>query len=107
MSKDKQLYDILLSLQKGEFGTDKAHIEILRLFSVSVSFFRGGSVIEEIDEEIKRVNEYLDISWKHLKNEVKFKNIDGLKPFLLQIETYDNVITGLNVMRERALANER
>ena len=107
MSKEKQLYNILLSLQKGEFGTDKAHIEILRLFSVSVSFFKGGSVIEEIDQEIKRVNECLDMSWKHLQSEVKFKKIDGLKPFLLQIETYDNVIHGLNVMRERALANER
>jgi hypothetical protein len=37
MSRDKQLYDILRSLQKGETGTDGAHIQILRLFSVSNS----------------------------------------------------------------------
>ena len=34
MSKEKQLYEILRNLQNGKIGTDKAHIEILRLFSV-------------------------------------------------------------------------
>jgi len=34
MSKEKQLYEILRALQKGEIGTDLAHLQILRLFSV-------------------------------------------------------------------------
>jgi hypothetical protein len=34
MSKEKQLYEILRTLQKGEIGTDLAHMQILRLFSV-------------------------------------------------------------------------
>jgi len=34
MSKEKQLYEILRTLQKGEIGTDLAHLQILRLFSV-------------------------------------------------------------------------
>jgi hypothetical protein len=34
MSKEKQLYEILRTLQKGEKGTDLAHLQILRLFSV-------------------------------------------------------------------------
>ena len=38
MSKEKQLYEILRNLQNGKIGTDKAHIEILRLFSVSGSY---------------------------------------------------------------------
>jgi len=32
MSKEKQLYEILRTLQKGEIGTDLAHLQILRLF---------------------------------------------------------------------------
>jgi hypothetical protein len=35
MSKEKQLYEILRSLQRGEIGTDLAHLQILRLFVVS------------------------------------------------------------------------
>ena len=34
MSKDKQLYEILRSLQRGEIDTDLAHLQILRLFYV-------------------------------------------------------------------------
>jgi hypothetical protein len=44
MSKEKQLYEILRTLQKGEIGTDLAHLQILRLFSVvgrSESFVCG------------------------------------------------------------------
>ena len=37
MSKEKQLYEILRSLQRGEIGTDLAHLQILRLFDVSGS----------------------------------------------------------------------
>jgi len=37
MSKEKQLYEILRSLQRGEIGTDLAHVPILRLFVVMES----------------------------------------------------------------------
>jgi hypothetical protein len=48
MSRDKQLYDILRSLQKGEIGTDGAHIQILRLFSVSNSV--KIALLEQLEE---------------------------------------------------------
>ena len=37
MSKEKQLYEILRSLQKGDIGTDLAHLQILCLFVVMES----------------------------------------------------------------------
>jgi hypothetical protein len=37
MSKEKQLYEILRSLQRGDIGTDLAHLQILRLFVVMES----------------------------------------------------------------------
>ena len=46
MSKEKQLYEILRTLQKGEIGTDLAHLQILRLFDVSTRTFKMGDKVQ-------------------------------------------------------------
>jgi len=102
-----ELSKITHDLEQGTITENEARSLLLGLLNASVSFVKSGGVVDEIDEEIKRINECLDVSWKHLESEIKFKNEEGLKPFLVQIETYNNIINGLTVMRERALANER
>ncbi len=64
MSKEKQLYEILRSLQRGEIGTDLAHLKILRLFAVSGSVCKCPICLEEMKGielthyKCKKCNEY-------------------------------------------------
>lgn len=50
MSKEKQLYEILRSIQSGEIGTDLAHVKILRLFDVAQSLPSDETLIGEARE---------------------------------------------------------
>ena len=54
MSRQKQLYEILRTLQKGEIGTDLAHLQILRLFGVSDLFCRDCGAETSYDNDLGR-----------------------------------------------------
>lgn len=56
--------------------------------------------------EISNLNDDLRRQWEYLSDEVQYRKLDNIEPFLIHIRKLEARKTHLNMMIERARANE-
>lgn len=64
------------------------------------------NTVNFLKAEFTYIEEDLQRQWEYLEDEVQYKSLDNIEPFLTRIKKLEARKIGLKILIERALANE-
>ena len=59
-------------------------------------------IINFLEVEIANVNNEIHRNWQYLQNEVQYKSLKNIEPFLIQIKKLESRIVTMKILIERA-----
>ncbi|MFA7307584.1 MAG: hypothetical protein WC026_13030 [Hyphomicrobium sp.] len=100
---------VMILSNKTDFGSSQGGmISVKNFYKVAedIMLWHKQQTTNFLDEELKRIESDLDKNWDYLQNESKFKNLDGITPFLIGIKKLEARKTGVLMMKEKVLENK-